>query len=188
MITNIVPNQSLGVVINPYYAKEPIPGIPVGARERPGQAVDRTSPSNALSVLNNTADMFDWADTIPGSLLPQIKAKALDRFDAGQPRWFDLLLLHELTQKPFNSQLAREAVVTGLNQDAMNRLGSGTLMPACFFLPAGVPGHSARQPVPVRRPRAPATWPRPSRWSSSPGWPARRSPSGARAARRASSG
>ena len=37
-------------------------------------------PSNALSVLNNTADIFDWADTIPGSLLPQIKAKASDRF------------------------------------------------------------------------------------------------------------
>jgi peptide/nickel transport system substrate-binding protein len=32
-------------------------------------------------------------------------------------------------------------VVTGLNQNAMNRIGSGTLVPACFFLPPAIPGH-----------------------------------------------
>jgi peptide/nickel transport system substrate-binding protein len=37
--------------------------------------------------------------------------------------------------------LAREAVVTGLNQNAMNKLSAGTLVPACFFLPPGVAGH-----------------------------------------------
>jgi len=46
------------------------------------------------------------------------------------------------TEKPFNNQLAREAVVTGLDETAMSRIGSGTLAPACFFLPparAGTP-------------------------------------------------
>jgi peptide/nickel transport system substrate-binding protein len=43
--------------------------------------------------------------------------------------------------KPFSSQLAREAVITGLNESALNRLGSGTLLPACFFLPPGMVGH-----------------------------------------------
>ena len=32
-------------------------------------------------------------------------------------------------------------MVTGLNQNAMNRLGSGTLIPACYFLPPAIPGH-----------------------------------------------
>ena len=32
-------------------------------------------------------------------------------------------------------------MVTGLNQNAMNRLGSGTLLPGCFFLPPGMIGH-----------------------------------------------
>ena len=42
--------------------------------------ITRTSTANALSVLNNTADVFDWADTIPGSLLPQIKTQAAGRY------------------------------------------------------------------------------------------------------------
>ena len=44
-------------------------------------------------------------------------------------------------EKPFSSQLAREAVVTAMNEPAYNRLGSGTLKPGCFFLPRAVPGH-----------------------------------------------
>jgi peptide/nickel transport system substrate-binding protein len=43
--------------------------------------------------------------------------------------------------KPFSSKLAREAVVTGIDQNAMSRLGSGTLIPGCFFLPPGMLGH-----------------------------------------------
>ncbi len=31
-------------------------------------------------MLNNSADIFDWADTIPGSYLSQIKSKAKSRF------------------------------------------------------------------------------------------------------------
>jgi peptide/nickel transport system substrate-binding protein len=43
--------------------------------------------------------------------------------------------------KPFSSLLARQAVLTGLNQNAMSRLGSGTLIPGCYFLPPGMVGH-----------------------------------------------
>jgi peptide/nickel transport system substrate-binding protein len=99
--------------------------------------------SNALSVLNNTADIFDWADTVPGSLLPQIESQAKGRFrfvDLGGSTYY---IFMNMTKPPFNNQLAREAVVTGLNQTAMSRLGSGTLVPACFFLPPDVPGHPA---------------------------------------------
>jgi peptide/nickel transport system substrate-binding protein len=43
--------------------------------------------------------------------------------------------------KPFNNQLARQAVVTGIDQNALSKLGSGTLIPACYFLPPGMVGH-----------------------------------------------
>ena len=138
MITNIVPNASFSVVKNPKWT--PIAGIPSGSVNVDVKISSNLS-ANALSVLNNSADMFDWADTVPGSLLPQIQSQAADRFknlDLGGSTYYFFL---NTKTKPFSSQLAREAVVTGLNQDALNRLGSGTLVPACYFLPPAVPGH-----------------------------------------------
>jgi peptide/nickel transport system substrate-binding protein len=117
-----------------------IPGIPAG-HVTVDVKIDSNVSSNALAVLNNSADIFDWADTIPGSLLSQIQSTAAGRFrfvNLGGSTYYIFLNYQE---KPFNSQLAREAVVTGLNQDAMSRLGSGTLVPACYMLPPDVPGH-----------------------------------------------
>ncbi len=143
--------------------------------------------SNALSVLNNTADAFDWADTIPGSLLPQIHAKGQGRFQNVNLGGSTYYVFMNVTNKPFNNQLAREAVVTGLNEDAMNRLSSGTLAPACFFLPPAVAG-SPDGSCPYGTPGTRATWPRPRRWSSSRAWQASRSRCGRRPVARASSG
>ena len=42
--------------------------------------ISRTSTPTRCAVLNNSADIFDWADTIPGSLLPQIQSQAKSRF------------------------------------------------------------------------------------------------------------
>ena len=142
--------------------------------------------SNALSVLNNTADVFDWADTVAGSLLPQIHAKAAGRFQNINLGGSTYYIFFNVTNKPFNNQLAREAVVTGLNQDAMNRLSSGTLAPACFFLPPSVPGHPTSTCPYGTRGRRPGQGQ--GARSSSPGWRASRSPCGRRPARRASSG
>jgi len=96
-----------------------------------------------LSVLNNSADFFDWADTIPGALIPQIQARASSRYrlvDLGGSTYYIFMNSQE---KPFSSQLAREAVVTALDESAFNHIGSGTLKPGCFFLPRAVPGHPA---------------------------------------------
>ncbi len=142
MTTNIVPNQGWESKINPYWSKMNIPGIPA-AKVNVQVKLSTDVPSNALSVLNNTADVFDWADVVPGSLLPQIKAKAGDRFSQINMGGSTYYIFMNMTSKPFNNQLAREAVVTGLNQTAMNRLGSGTLDPTCFFLPPDVPGYQA---------------------------------------------
>ena len=137
-VTNITPGQSYDVVKNPNWT--PIPGIPSGHVNVDVKASPNIS-SNALAVLNNTADVFDWADTIPGSLLPQIKSKAVGRFANVNLGGSTYYVFFNVTKPPFSSQLAREAVVTGLSQIAMNKLSSGTLAPACFFLPPAVPGH-----------------------------------------------
>ncbi len=138
MIKNVVANKSFQVVKNPYW--KPLPGIPA-ATDNVDVTVNSNVSSNAEQVLNNSADIFDWADTLPGSLLPQISAKASSRYkleNLGGSTYYFFLNSQE---KPFNNQLAREAVVTGLNEEAYNRLGSGTLAPACFFLPPAIPGH-----------------------------------------------
>ncbi len=139
-VTNVVPNTSFTAVPNPKWASYDIPGIPAG-KVTVDAKIDSNVAANAEAVLNNSADFFDWADTIPGSLLPQIHSQAATRFklvDLGGSTYYIFLNAQE---KPFNSQLAREAVVTGLNEQAFVRLGSGTLIPACYFLPPYVPGH-----------------------------------------------
>jgi peptide/nickel transport system substrate-binding protein len=141
MTTNVVPNQSFDSTQNPAWSKINIPGIPAGHVKTIHVKIDANVSSNALSVLNNSADIFDWADTIPGSLLSQIKAKASDRFKQVNLGGSTYYVFLNSTEPPFNNQLAREAVVTGLNQSAMSRLGSGTLIPACYFLPPLIPGH-----------------------------------------------
>ena len=137
-VTSITPAQSYDVVKNPDWT--PIPGIP-SAHVNVDVKVSPNVSSNALAVLNNTADVFDWADTIPGSLLPQINAKASDRFKNVNLGGSTYYIFFNVTQPPFNNLKVRQAVVTGLDQQAMNKLSSGTLEPACFFLPPAIPGH-----------------------------------------------
>jgi peptide/nickel transport system substrate-binding protein len=140
-ITSVVPNQSFQVVKNPKWT--PIPGIPSGF-ENISVKISSNVSSNALAVLQNSADVFDWADTIPGSLLPQIQSQASSRYSKKVMNSTYYVFMNTKS-KPFSSQLAREAVVTGLDQRAMSRLGSGTLVPACFFLPPQMIGHPTGQ-------------------------------------------
>jgi peptide/nickel transport system substrate-binding protein len=141
LITNIVPNVSYSLVQNPHWASMNIPGIPAG-HVKFNVKISSNVSANALSVLNNSADYFDAYDTVPGSLLPQIKSQAPGRFSFVNPGASTFYIFLNTKTKPFSSQLARQAVVTGLDQNAMNRLGSGTLKPGCFFLPPGLVGHS----------------------------------------------
>ena len=141
MVRHIVPNHAFDLVKNPYWAKLHIPGIPDGHAQAVDVTVAPDVASNAESVLNNNADVFDYNDTVPGSLLPQIKSRAADRFkeaSLGISTWYIFMNTQE---KPFSSQLAREAVAVGISRPAMDRIASGTLAPACFLLPPAVPGH-----------------------------------------------
>jgi peptide/nickel transport system substrate-binding protein len=139
MITNIVPNASFSLVKNPHWAAMNIPNIPAG-NVNVNVKISSNIDSNALSVLNNSADVFDWADTIPGSLLPQIQSQASDRY-VKKVMNSTYYIFMNVKAKPFSSALARQAVIVGLDRNAMNRLGSGTLIPACYFLPPGMVGH-----------------------------------------------
>jgi peptide/nickel transport system substrate-binding protein len=151
-VTNIVPNQSWSVIKNPHWAAQGISDIPAG-HDNIDIKISSNVSANALAVLNNSADIFDWADTIPGSLLPQVQSQAKGRYNLVNLGGSTYYIFLNTTEKPFNNLLAREAVVTGLNQDAMSRIGSGTLEPACFFLPPDVPGHPpAGTPCPYGTP------------------------------------
>ncbi len=140
MVTDIVPTESFDVVRNPRWQPGWNPQIPIGHADIDVK-IDPNVTANTLAVLDNSADIFDWSDTVPGDLLPQIRAQAADRFrmvDLGGATYYIFL---NRVEKPFSSQLAREAVVTGLDQDGIARLGSGALQPACYLLPPDVPGH-----------------------------------------------
>jgi peptide/nickel transport system substrate-binding protein len=150
VVKNIVANQSFSVDKNPEWSKMNIPGIPAGYANIDVKANANVN-SNALAVLNNSADVFDWADTIPGSLVAQIKSQAQGRYKQVNLGGSTYYVFMNVTEKPFSSQLAREAVVTGLNQNAMSRLGAGTLVPGCYFLPPDVPGHPS-SPCPYGTP------------------------------------
>jgi peptide/nickel transport system substrate-binding protein len=150
-VTSIVPNVSFTAVPNPEWAKMNIPGIPA-AKVTVDAKIDSNINSNALSVLNNSADFFDWADTVPGSLLTQIKSQAGSRFSFQSLGGTTYYIFMNSQNKPFSSPLAREAVVTGLNENAMRTLGSGTLTPSCFFLPPYIPGHPTSASCPYGTP------------------------------------
>jgi peptide/nickel transport system substrate-binding protein len=141
MVTHIVVNQSYTLVKNPHWASAHVPGIPNGHASKIVVKVNSNIASNAEAVLNNNTDIFDYDDTVPGSLLPQVHAKASDRFreaNIGISTWYVFMNTKE---KPFSSFLAREAVAVGLSRAAMNRIAAGTLAPACYLLPPAVPGH-----------------------------------------------
>jgi peptide/nickel transport system substrate-binding protein len=152
VIKNVVPNVSYDLAINPNYASQAIPGIPAG-HVNVHAKIESNTTTEASDVLNNSADVFDWGDTIPPSLVAQVASQASDRFKkvaTGKTFYFFL----NVTQKPFTSQLAREAVIKGLDRPALARLSSGFLVPGCYLLPVGFPGYPSA-PCPYGDPSAP---------------------------------
>ena len=148
---NIVPNVSYSVVRNPYWTA--IPGIPSGYVNQIDVKISSNTTSNALAVLNNSADIYDFADTVPPSVLAQVQSQAADRYSKVTQASTYYFFLNTKTA-PFNNQLAREAVVTGLDRNALARLGSGYFVPGCYLLPPTMPGH-ATQPCPYGDPATP---------------------------------
>ncbi len=140
MITNATPNRGWTMKKNPAFAGFKIPDIPTGHLDTINVKIVSNTQSEAQQVLNNQADVFDAGDTVPPALLPQINRDAADRFAKQTiPSTFYMFL--NTTKPPFNNVLARQAVNTGVDRRAFQRLASGFLQPECFFLPVGIVGH-----------------------------------------------
>jgi peptide/nickel transport system substrate-binding protein len=138
-IEKVVPNQSFSVIRNPRWSAENIPGIPAGHANIDVKIVSNNQ-SEAEQVLSNSADVFDFNDSVPGTLLPQVKSRAAGRYAAEPTVSTDLFFLNTKV-KPFDNQLVREAVSYAIDRRALARLGGGLLAPACYLLPVGMPGH-----------------------------------------------
>jgi peptide/nickel transport system substrate-binding protein len=137
MIKNVVPNQSFSVVRNPNW--KPLPGIAAGHVDI-NVKIDSNTQTEAESVLNNSADAFDWGDTIPPALISQIQAQAASRY-ANEPSVSTFYFFLNTKTKPFNNLMARQAVNMAVDRTAIQKLSSGSIEPGCFFLPPGMVGH-----------------------------------------------
>jgi len=139
MITNVVPNKSWVGAVNPYYAKEAIAGIPVASVTIDAK-VESNTATETEDVLSNTADLFDTGDSLTPSLLAQIKSTAASRYST-IPVVQNFYFFLNTKEKPFNSQLVREAVDLAIDRRVLSKLSGGTIVPGCFFLPPGMVGH-----------------------------------------------
>lgn len=153
-IANVVPNKSFSLVRNPRFSSSTIPGVPTGHVDVNVKIVSNNQ-SEAEQVLGNTADVFDYSDTIPPTLLTKVESQASGRY-AKEPTVSGEYFFLNVKSKPFSSPLVREAVNYAIDRRALQRLDSGMLDPACFFLPVGMPGHPS-SPCPYGEPDSEAT-------------------------------
>jgi peptide/nickel transport system substrate-binding protein len=139
-ISGVVPNRGFTLTRHPEFAKQRIPGIPVGSIDTIAWKIVSTNLAEGEDVLDDRADVFDSGDTIPPGLLQKIRAQAGNRFaQVAQPETLYFFLnVHEA---PFDSLEARQAVEYAIDRGALERLASGFLDPSCFLLPVGIAGH-----------------------------------------------
>jgi peptide/nickel transport system substrate-binding protein len=147
----ISPNHSYTVVKNP---KFDVPGLPRGHADKIVYSVNSNVLANAQAVLNNTADVFDPGDTLPASILQQIKTTAASRY---QPvplnsSWYFFMAVNK---KPFNNLYARQAVLAAMDDRAFSRLDSGFIAEDCHLIPFGIIGHSSPSSCPFHNPAGP---------------------------------
>jgi peptide/nickel transport system substrate-binding protein len=148
-IRNVVPNRSFAEIVNPRWAAEAIPGIPSGHVDIQ-EKVQSNTQTEAEEVLGNSADVFDWGDTLPPSVIPRLQGQAAGRYAAERVALTTYFFLNSKI-KPFNNQLAREAVMYALNRPAQSRLDSGYIEPGCYLLPPLIAGHPSA-PCPYGEP------------------------------------
>ncbi len=137
LIEKVVPGLSFSVVRNP--AWKPLPGIAAGQVDVDVRVTSNTQ-SEAEMVLDNTADAFDWGDTVPPAFVSQIEARAASRFRE-LPSVSTFYFFLNTKTKPFDDPRARQAVQYAVDRGAIARLSSATIAPGCYFLPPGMIGH-----------------------------------------------
>ncbi|HEY2652676.1 MAG TPA: ABC transporter substrate-binding protein [Solirubrobacteraceae bacterium] len=133
------PGRSFSLIDNEGWAKLGVQGVPA-ARLDVDVRVTGDAAANAQSVLNGSADVFDWPDQIPAGQLAEIKGTASSRYFPRAMLGSELIFLN-VTSKPFSNQLAREAVRAGLDQNTMAKLDGGMLRTGCYVLLPSMFGH-----------------------------------------------
>lgn len=151
MWSSISPSHQYVLVKNP---KFDVPGLPKGYADKIVYNVNSNVLANAQAVLNNTADVFDPGDTLPSSIVQQVKTQAADRYSAVplNSSWY---FFFGVTQKPFNNLYARQAVLAAMDDRAFSRLDSGYMTPDCHLIPFGIVGHSDPSSCPFHNPNGP---------------------------------
>jgi peptide/nickel transport system substrate-binding protein len=138
-IEHVVPGRSFEEQINPHWAGEAIPGIPT-----PSVAVSVKVQSNpgaqADEVLSGAADLYDWNTPLPPAAVQQAQREASGHYSVQPVAQVGYFFL-DTAAPPFNSLLARQAIVTALNRPAYARLASGYMSPGCYLLPPHIVGH-----------------------------------------------
>ena len=150
-IVHVVPNKSFSLLRNPHFTASTIPGVPAGNADISVRVL-ANNQTEAEQVLSNQADVFDYNDTIPPTLLAQVQSQASGRYTK-EPTVSGEYFFLNVKEKPFSSAKVREAVNYALDRRALQRLDSGMLEPACFFLPIGMPGHPSA-PCPYGEPNS----------------------------------
>lgn len=137
----IVPNVSYTLVKNPSFASEHVPGIPTGYVNEVQVTVDSNNITEAQQVINNQADIFDPADTLPPSELSAAQALPKSRYQPVAAAETNYIFMNTRTA-PFNKLAVRQAVNMALDRTSLTRLAAGFSIPTCYLLPPNFPGHS----------------------------------------------
>src|SRR5581483_6334035 len=146
--STIDPGHTYTLVKNPSFD---VPGLAKGHADTIVYKVNSNVLANAEQVLNNQADVFDPGDTLPASIVQQIKSQAADRYNA-QPLNSSWYFWFGVNKKPFNNLYARQAVLAAIDDRALSRLDSGFMTPDCHLIPFGIVGHSSPSSCPVHSP------------------------------------
>ncbi|HET8977451.1 MAG TPA: ABC transporter substrate-binding protein [Solirubrobacteraceae bacterium] len=131
-----------------------VPTVPAGHADKIVFNVNDNVLADAEQVLNNQADVFDPGDTLPASILQNVKSQASDRYQP-VPTNSTFYFFLAVNQKPFNNLYARQAVLAALDLRALSRLDSGFLQEDCHLIPPGIQGHSSPSSCPFHNPAGP---------------------------------
>ncbi len=136
----IVPGKSFSMIKNAVWSKLGLPYLPTSAHLDLDVRITGNAAANAKAVLDNSADVFDWPETIPADLLPEVERTARKRYARRAMNGTYVAFLN-VTSRPFSSQLVRQAVRAAVDQNTLAELDSGKLEKGCYVLPPGVYGH-----------------------------------------------
>jgi peptide/nickel transport system substrate-binding protein len=132
-----------------------VPGLPTGHADKIVFNVNSNVLADAQQVLNNQADVFDPGDTLPASILQNVKTQGTGRYQP-IPTNSTFYFFMAVNEKPFNNLYARQAVLAALDLRALSRLDSGFLQEDCHLIPPGIQGHSSPSSCPFHNPAGPA--------------------------------